>query len=318
MQTAKHQPVIDWLLEEDQPAVRYFTLIDLVERGKDDSEVRETYSNISRKGWAFDILSMQKKNGHWQSARSLYLPKYTSTNWMCLILSDLGLRREERGVRKAADLFFKQWLAIPSMRNIFNDEVCVVGNTARMLTCFGYVEDFRVRKLFDRLVEDQKEDGGWHCFESSSGSLDCWEALAAFSVLPKSRQTRKIRNSIERGAEFYLERELFDDGGARYAPWFRFHYPNHYYYDILVGLDVITRLGYGYDRRLKRALDMMIKRRRRNGIWLLDKAHPDLGPGAEYTLRRKVKPFGLEAAGKPSKWITLTALRVLKRVEEAS
>jgi hypothetical protein len=309
---------MEWLLEEDQPAVRYFTLTDLLGRGRNNSKVREAYSNIPKKGWAHDILALQKTEGHWQSKTSLYTPKYIATNWMSLVLSDLGLTKENRQVRKAANLFFKQWLAPPPMSNIFDDEVCIVGNTARMLARFGYVDDPRVRKLFDRLVEDQKEDGGWHCFESSSGTLDCWEGLAAFSALPRSKQTRKIKNSIDRGAEFYLKRKLFDDGDRRYVPWFRFHFPNHYYYDILVGLDVITRLGYGYDRRLQPALDILNKKRQTDGTWLLERIHPDLGTGAQYPLRKRAKPFALEVPGKPSKWITLTALRVLKRVEVAS
>lgn len=318
MQSTKYGKVIDWLLEGNQPAVRYFTLTDLLGRRVDDSEVAEAYSNISNRGWAFEILRRQRREGYWQSTESLYTPKYAATNWMCLILSDLGLTMKDKRVRKAADLFFKQWLAVPSMTNIFNDEVCVVGNTARMLTRFGYEDDFRVKKLFDRLVEDQKDDGGWHCFESSTGTLDCWEALAAFSALPKSKRTERIRNSIKKGAEFYLKRGLTHEGRKRYAPWFRFHYPNHYYYDILVGLDVITRLGYGNDRRLRSALNILTEKRQPDGTWLLDSVHPDLGPGAEYTLRKKATPFALEEPGKPSKWITLTALQVLKRVEEAS
>jgi len=318
LKNIEHNEVIGWLLEKNQPAVRYFALSNLLGRRGRPTEVREAYSDIPKRGWAYEILSLQERDGYWRSPKSLYTPKYTATNWMCLILSDLGLTIRDKGVRKAADLFLKQWLALPSAENVFNDEVCIVGNTARMLTRFGLVDDFRVRKLFDRLVEDQKEDGGWHCFESSSGTLDCWEALAAFSALPKSKRTRKIRNSIERGAEFYLERRLMHEGGKRYSPWFRFHYPNHYFYDILVGLDVMTRLGYGYDRRLRQALDILAKKRQRNGTWLLDAAHPDIGPGAHYTLRRKVKSVTLEEPGKPSKWITLTALRVLKRVENAS
>jgi hypothetical protein len=313
----KDQRVINWLLEENQPSVRYHTLIDLLGRGRNDPEVREAYSEISKKGWASRILSLQKPEGYWQSKKSLYRPKYTATNWIALILSDLGLTKENKKVRKTADLFFKEWLPIPSATNIFNDEVCIVGNTARMLTRFGYEDDPRVKKLFDRLVEDQKEDGGWHCFESTKGSLDCWEGLAAFAALPKSKQTRKIKDSIERGAEFYLHRRLFDDG-EKYPPWFRFHYPNHYYYDVLVGLDVITGLGYGGDRRLRAALEILKQKRREEGTWILDKAHPDLGSGARYRLGKKVTPFALEEAGKPSKWITLTALRVLKRVEDQS
>jgi len=309
---------IGWLLEENQPSVRYHALLELLGFERDSLEVTETYSALPKKGWAAHILNLQKPEGYWQSKRDLYRPKYTATNWMCLILSDLGLTKANPQVRRAADLFFKQWLAIPSAMNIFNDEVCIVGNTARMLTRFGYADDPRVRKLFDRLVEDQKEDGGWHCFNSTKGSLDCWEALAAFAALPKSKQTRKIKNSIERGAEFYLERRLFDDGEKKYAPWFRFHYPNHYYYDVLIGLDVITRLGYGDDKRLSSALKILKKKRQGDGTWILEKVHPDLATGARYGHRKRVVPFALEEVGRPSKWLTLSAQRILKRVELAA
>ena len=318
IENLKDSQVIDWLLEENQPCIRYYTLVELLERGKSDQEVRESYSNISRRGWAASILNSQNQEGHWQSKRSLYLPKYTATNWMALILSDLGLTKENKQVTKTADLFFKQWLTLPSTTNIFNDEVCIVGNTARMLTRFGYEDDVRVRKLFDRLIEDQKEDGGWHCFESSKGTLDCWEALAAFAALPKSKQTRRIKNSIHRGAEFYLQRKLLEDGEKGYLPWLRFHYPTHYYYDILVGLDVISRLGYGEDKRLQTALQILNEKRQKNGTWLLEKLQPDLVPGSQYSLRRKITPFALEKVGRSSKWITLTALRVLKRVQNSS
>jgi hypothetical protein len=163
-------------------------------------------------------------------------------------------------------------------------------------------------------IKKKTEDGT--VLNRPKGTLDCWEALAAFAALPKSKLTRKIKNSIERGAEFYLERRLFDDGEKKYLPWFRFHYPNHYHYDVLVGLDVITRLGYGGDRRLRAALEILKQKRREDGTWIIDKVHPDFGAGAQWSLREKVSPFALEEAGKPSKWITLTALRVLKRVEE--
>ena len=306
--------VVDWLLEEDQPAVRYYTLVDLLDRSQGDDEVKQAYADISKKGWAFDILSEQREKGYWESRKSLYRPKYTATNWRAIVLSDLGLTSKNKKIKKAADLFFKDWLALPSGENIFNDEVCIVGNAARMLTRFGYEDDFRVKKLFDRLVEDQKDDGGWHCFESSHGTLDCWEGLAAFAALPKSKRTRSIKNSIDRGAEFYLERKLFHEG--RYLPWFKFHYPNHYYYDVLVGLDVITKLDYGSDKRLSAALKIL-NEKRIDGKWLLDGIHPDIGSGAQYRLRRDVKPFALEEPRRPSKWITLTALRVLKRVESS-
>src|SRR5207249_4039672 len=79
-----------------------------------------------------------------------------------------------------------------------------------------------------------------------------------------------MERSISRGAEFYLERKLFEEG-RRYAPWFRFHYPTHYYYDVLVGLDVLTVLGYAGDRRLQPALRILREKRQSDGTWFLDR-----------------------------------------------
>jgi hypothetical protein len=87
---------------------------------------------------------------------------------------------------------------------------------------------------------------------------------------------------------------------------------------VLVGLDVITALGYATDKRLKPALQLLDRKRLPDGTWALDAVHPDLGIGAGYRVKKRPRRFALEKPGKPSKWITLTALRVLKRVENSS
>jgi hypothetical protein len=308
---------LSWLLEENQPAARYRALTDLVKLAEDHPDVKNTRVEIPKRGWASDILGRQKPGGYWESAKSLYRPKYTATNWMAIVLSDLGLTRDDSRVAKIAELFFREWLD-DKKENIFEDEVCIVGNAARFMTRFGYYDDPRVRRLFDRLLDDQKEDGGWHCWDPAKGTLDCWEALAAFAAIPERKLTRRIKRSIERGAEFYLERRLFDEGGPKYRPWFRLHYPVHYYYDILVGLDVVTALGFGGDRRLRPALEILNKKSR-DGRWLLEKVHPDPPSYAwgKHNRRQQTNPFALEETGRPSKWITLTALKVKQRVAEA-
>lgn len=314
----KEAGVVEWLLEKEQPSVRYLTLTGLLDRRPNDKEVREAHSSIGKKGWARDILSKQKRGGYWESPESLYVPKYTATNWMALILSDLGLTKEVPRIRKTAELIIREWLSDEEMEKTSEFEVCVIGNTARMLTRFGYATHPKVRKLFQWLISDQKEDGGWHCFDAKTGTLDCWEALAAFAVLPPSKRSRRMKSSIEQGVEFYLERKMSNEG-RRYAPWFRFHYPNHYYYDILLGLDIVTGLGYGDDRRLRPALDFLEGKRRRDGRWHLDRVHPDIGAGAGYPSRelkswlKRINRFSLEQEGSPSKWITMKALTVLKR-----
>jgi streptogramin lyase len=60
------------------------------------------------------------------------------------------------------------------------------------------------------------------------------------------------------------------------------------------------------------------QKRHEDGTWVLGKVNPDVGARAQWSLREKASPFALEEAGESSKWITLTALRVLKRIEESS
>jgi hypothetical protein len=318
--------VLRWLLEDDQPAARYFALVDLLGRRADDPEVRSARSRIARVGWAYDQLRRQGSQGFWEARGPknvrewvdfLYMPPFLSTNWRALVLSDLGLDATNPGVKKIAELIFEFKLRLSSPFNFFHEEACIAANTARMMTRFGYADDRRVRKLYDWLLEDQREDGGWNCSQGTPGTLDVWEPLAAFAALPKAKRSPKMEAAIARGAEFYLERKLFEEGRP-YAPWLRLHYPNHYFYDVLVGLDVLTQLGFGGDRRLRPALKILTEKRRADGTWLLDRSHPDLGSGTKIEPDvSKMKPLVIEAPGKPSKWITLKALRVLKRVEDA-
>ena len=109
-----------------------------------------------------------------------------------------------------------------------------------------------------------------------------------------------------------MDRLLFREGQNPYAPWFRLHYPVHYYYDILVGLDVLTSLGYGDDPRMRPALDRLEKMRNRDGTWNLDAHHPD-SEDPNYQFRGPFYPLGLEVSGRPSRWITTSALTVLMR-----
>jgi hypothetical protein len=198
-----------------------------------------------------------------------------------------------------------------------NAHHCLAGNMARALIRFGYVDDPRVRRTLEWLVATAAPKGGWSCFWPSSRSLDSWEGLSAFAVYPRSKWSESMRGCVERGAEFYLDRGLHRQG-ERYAPWNRFHYPAHYYYDVLVGLDVLTALGYGSDPRLKFGLSLLKKKRRADGRWNLDAVHPDVGGSIAQWFREHPKdrptPVQLEVVGKPSKMITLTALKVLARV----
>lgn len=310
-------PLVAWLLEDADPSVRWRMYRDLLGRPEDDPDLAEARAAIGSTGWAERILAGQLAEGQWDAPgttpRELYLPKYTATNWRLLVLSDLGVDRTHPGVARAVDLVLRRQGGDDGGLGGSDSEVCYTGNAVRMFTRFGYGDDPRVRRAVDWLVATQKADGGWHCFDGASeGTLDGWEALAGFSAIPAAQRSPAVERSIERGAEFYLTRGLLHEGERPYGPWRRLHYPWHYYYDYLVGLHVLTELGYGRDARLGEALDLLESQRRPDGRWLLDAVHPDLDLAlADYAVRTPVYPFALELPGEPSRWITLLALRVL-------
>lgn len=312
--------MLDWLLEEEQPSVRYRALRELCGRTENDSEVRESLRRIPREGWAAEILERRQPGGFWEDERRVYQPKYLSTNWMLLVLSELGLTREEETVRKSCEFWMGRSHATDggfAIEGGTRSHLCYVGNMTRALIRFGYGDDRRVRQALDWLVRAASPLGGWSCW-GTGRNLDSWEGLSAFAAYPRSRWTPEMREVVDKGCEFYLQRELHRQGD-RYEPWFRFHFPVHYYYDLLVGLDLLTALGHADDRRLGFALGVLRKKRRPDGRWDLDALHPD-AEGAvaawwEKHPKQRPTPFGLETPGRPSKLLTLTASRVLARVE---
>src|SRR6266699_1046212 len=129
----------------------------------------------------------------------------------------------------------------------------------------------KVRRAVDLMLED----GGWDCFGRTKGTLDCWEALAAYAALGRRRWTRKWKHAAECGAEFYLERGLLREGRQRYA-----------------------------------ARERLRRKMRHDGTWTMDAVHPDIARGANYH-REPSQRFVLERVKAPSKWITLRALDAL-------
>ena len=312
-----------FLLEANQPSMRYRTLTELLGRKESDPDVRKARSEILERGWASEILARRHPGGGWNDAGSQYRPKYLSTNWMMLVLADLGLTREVPEVEEACEVWMDGFTGkggVLGSSSKGNPHYCIAANLARALIRFGYADDARVRRTLDWLVKSADPKGGWSCF-GSGRNLDSWEALSAFAAYPRSKWTRKMQACVEKGAEFFLERQLYIQGD-RYEPWYRFHYPPHYYYDLLVGLDFMTALGYAGDPRIGYAVDYLRSRQRPDGTWSLDAVHPDLeGAAARWYVthpKHRPTPFALEKVGRPSKMITFTALRVLDAVDRAT
>ncbi len=279
--------------------------------------MRTALGAIGQTGWAASLLESQLPDGGWgapgASAFRIVRPRFVSTHWISIVLADLGMTRSDPRIRKTAGVLL-DW-----RKKVLRDkdgELCFAGNATRTLIRFGYRDHPVVRASVAWLVRAQRPDGGWTCYRRSRvGNLDGWEGLAALAEIPEDSRDNAVRRAIERGVEFYLKRCLVKSTGSPYRPWFRIHYPNHFYYDLLVGLRILTRLGYGEDRRLGSALNWLRSKRRTDGTWALDGVHPatDLEDGP-YVFRQPVFPLMLEPLRVPSQWATVEALGVLSRV----
>lgn len=341
-QISKQSP-IDWLLEKSNPSVRYFALRDIIGKPEDDLEVINTRKTIAESAIAQKILRKQSPRGYWEKADSPYLPKYKSSYWTIMLLGRLGMDRTNEKMAKACEFVFqfqrdeggfssesiasasreyeyrlKKGKKLPSQQEfvsslIFESQLsCLTGNMISALIRIGYADDPRVKKALEWLVRIQNRDGGWLCPYWKAHVKDkhgCFMGticpMEAFSEVPKENLTKEMNVAISRGAEFLLIHRLFKADHHNYGivnqTWLRLSFP-WFGYNILRGLDVLTKLDYVKDHRADDAAEIILQKRQNNGAWILE----DSPVGRMQT--------NVETKGQPSKWITLIALRVLKRL----
>lgn len=106
-QNSSKKNLVRWLLEEGNPSVRYFTLRDLLNRKEDDSELQAAKAAIPKSKVITKILSKQKPEGYWEEPANPYHPKYKSSYWQIMTLSQLGMDKSDRRARKACEYIFQ-------------------------------------------------------------------------------------------------------------------------------------------------------------------------------------------------------------------
>jgi hypothetical protein len=300
--------VIDWLLDSD-PAIRWQVMRDLTDAPAE--EVAAERARVAREGWGAQILAAQDPDGRWSGGT--FFPRWISTSDTLHLLYLFGIdpasdeaRRAIAPVHEAA-----RWDYDPNMR-FFEGEVepCINGRTVAIGAYFG--QD--VRGIVDRLMGEQMADGGWNCEQengSTRGSFD--STLNVLEGLLEYERSTGANGDVAaarlRGEEYLLERRLLrrlSDGEIPQKRWLHVGFPNAWFYDVVRVLDYFHAARPGPDERMAEALDIVESKRDASGRWPLDHAYHDAS----------LVDFG-EAEGKPSRWITLRALRILRWAERA-
>ncbi len=322
---------MEWLLDENNPSVRYFTLVDLLEKNKSDPDVEKSKRMIMQNGIVPRILAKQKSGGYWGAAQDFYIRgKYKGTVWQLMVLAELGADSREEHVRKACEFILnnsqdKDSGGFSYMRSSSGGGAhgkvlpCLTGNMVWSLIRLGCLDDARVQRGIDWITRYQRfDDGvkkaakGWPydvhvtCWARHSCHMGVVKALKALAEIPPEKRSETVRCTIENGAEYLLKHHVHkrshDLQRVSKPEWLRFGFPLMWNTDVLEILDILTMLGYR-DDRMREAVDLVVSKQDEEGKWLLERS---------FNGRFQVS---IEQVGKPSKWITLNALRVLKRFQ---
>jgi hypothetical protein len=317
--------VLDWMLDSD-PSIRWQVLRDLA--GAPDDVVAAERARVATDGWGARLLALQGEDGQWAGGacfparwgdRAGGEPEedggqpWTSTLPTLQLLLDLGVDPRCEQVRKAVAMVAHHCRWEHAGQPFFSGEVepCINGRTVALGVYFG--QD--VHGVVARLLDEQLDDGGWNCWteygsvrSSFDTTINVLEGLLAYERATGG--SAELVAARRRGEEYLLERKLFrrkSTGEVVRPAWLQFSFPTRWHYDVLRALDYFRAAGDGPDPRVDEAFQVLRSKQQPDGTWLLENTHPG---EVHFTLE--------DGDGRPSRWNTLRALRVLDWYEKSS
>ncbi len=304
-----HSNVLDWLLEEDDPSVRYRTLTELLDVAPDDPQVQQTKAQIPHSKPVEKIFAKMHPDGYWLhrgKGAGIEYAMSSSTHFILAILAELGLDRQDERIARAVERYLS--LTEPDVPNpqiwqippdYGNHQSCLYAYNLRTFVMLGYHDDPRIQERIAVLLADERHDGGYLCNRPSfkaktksciRGSI---KALMAFAVLPELWETARCRQLVD---YFLRRRVLFRTRQPEMlvrGELVRTSFPFMIGGSLLEPLYALSRMGYGQDERLQPAWAFLESKRDQAGRTILD-WHPS-------TL------FKPGDTGQPNKWVTLYA-----------
>jgi hypothetical protein len=317
-------------LEEDNPSVRYFTLVELLDVPEADPQVQSTRAAIMESQAVKHILSRQQPGGYWYQPENYYIStKYKGTVWSLLLLAELGADGRDERVRRACEFLLshardpQSGAYAPYGGDHYggsHDKVipCLTGNLLWAFIRFGYSDDEHIRQglqsaaIFQRVGDGSRPPKEWpytfsdKCWGRHTCMMGLVKVLKAAAEVPPAQRTPEVNAMVERCVEFLLAHHLFkrshDLSQIANPQWTQLGFPLFWQTNVIEMLDILLRLGVS-DVRMQEAIDLVLAKRDAQGRWLQEN---DKFQGR--TL------IALDKTGAPSKWVTLQALKILKQL----
>jgi hypothetical protein len=325
---------LPWLLESENPGVRYLAMRDLLDLSPDDKKLKTARKSAHKEGPIAHVLSKMNEEGFWQRAGTGYGPKYKSTVWALILLAQLGASvKEDKRIRLACKYYIDEALnpggQISAMTNKAPSGTvdCLQGNMLNALMELGY-EDKRMDSAYEWMARTLTGEGiapmkekkaevryfagkcGPDFACGANNKLPCaWggvKVMLALSRLPVEKRSELIQRTIRAGVDFFFSVDPstadYPNGWAEKPSgnWWKFGFPVFYVTDILQISEALVGLGYGHDPRLANTLELIRSKQDAEGRWPLEYNYD----GKTWLRFGKMK--------EPNPWVTLRALRVLK------
>ncbi|WP_299215357.1 hypothetical protein [uncultured Aquimarina sp.] len=302
-----NEEILQWLLDGDV-SIQYQTYRDLL-----STERKDLRDKIEQEGWGAQFISKRNPKGHW--GKAFYQPKWTSSHYTLIDLRNLCVSTDNQLIKESIDKIAKECKAddggiLPKAKK---SDGCINGMFLNYASYFK-TEEYHLKSVIDCQLQELMLDGGFNCRLNRSGArhsslhttLSVLEGFTEYEYNGYSYRLDEVKKAMQSSKEFILLHQLYISdrtGEIINKDFLRLSYPRRWRYDILSALDYFQYSKTEWDERMQPAVDVLLKKRNKNGTWNIQAKHP----GQTH--------FDMEKAGKPGRWNTLRALRVLKHFE---
>ncbi len=308
----KNNDVINWLLEEENPSVRYRTLTELLDRSSDDPEVVQAREQTPSSAAVTNILDRMHPDGYWLWKNTskgrlvgdrVEYSDFGTTHFCLAYLSELGMTGEHLQVHKAADRYLSLQQDDGDFLRHFS---CLYAYNIRTFIRLGYREDPRVQKTIDLMLKTERPDGGYLCDMHEGkykmkavkscirGSV---KALLTFAELPAYRDHPRCRDLVD----YFLRREclfrMSDPTQPINDDVITTRFPITWRAGMVEILYALSKLGYGSREEMSRAWELLETKKDTQRRYILD-----------WTPSQVRKLFKVGKRNETNKWITLYVL----------
>jgi len=308
----------DWLLS-GEPFVKYRTLIDLLDKKREDKDVLATEKLVYENRLVKKIFDKQNKDGYWGTPKAIYTwwPRKDTTFWLLGVLADFGFTKRNKKIARACEFVLSTqlpdggfgWASPPTSGD------CFTGILTESLAKLGYISEPRLRKAYGWLVKRQRLDGGFWCKNTGlPGKPREKEPSCAYATLcvlgslaqnPELKKGKAARRCVE-----FLLKCWENKGQIKYAGhdsqigrgWEKLKYP-FTDYRVLKYLDTLSQFEFiKNDNRINAMIELLISKQDKNGRFYAESVH------------NVFSDFDFGQKELPSRWITLLVYRIIKRI----